>query len=119
MPRFRFSIRWMMVVVAIVAIMIHLEAMRRRANHFHERSNWHYLLAIRPSFCSYLSKDLPPRIPPKSFDESMMKMREISMIYQTEKFQSHTRWHLILAKKYERAASYPWLSAEPEPPEPK
>jgi hypothetical protein len=29
------------------------------------------------------------------------------------------RWHEVLAKKYERAARYPWLPVEPDPPEPR
>jgi hypothetical protein len=28
------------------------------------------------------------------------------------------RWHAALAAKYLRAARYPWLSVEPDPPEP-
>jgi hypothetical protein len=28
------------------------------------------------------------------------------------------RWHLLMAKKYQRAARYPWLPVAPDPPEP-
>jgi hypothetical protein len=28
------------------------------------------------------------------------------------------QWHLSMARKYERAAGYPWLPAAPDPPEP-
>jgi hypothetical protein len=34
------------------------------------------------------------------------------------RFHARITWHEVMNAKYERAARYPWLPVEPDPPEP-
>jgi hypothetical protein len=92
----------MMVVVAVVPLLLGVVAILRRRTHFQRLADYHadaarqlrssHGSAIRPSG-AYVHI---PLTPPSLAD-----------------------YHEDLAGKYQRAAGYPWLPVEPDPPEPK
>jgi hypothetical protein len=81
--------RWM-IVVAVVGIAL---GMIER----HERFRW---IAVRHR--GNVPKNLPG-IKPVGMEDKVWRLFE---------------WHESMARKYERAARYPWLPVEPDPPEP-
>ena len=113
LPRPRFTVRRLMIAIAIVAVFlgVWLWAERRRAR-FKALAHWHdmqvvyvvveYLLP--DGSCIFEVTSLPqkigdPHVPPRQ--------------------QRICTWNYQLAQKYRRAARYPWLPVEPDPPEPK
>jgi hypothetical protein len=89
MPRFRFTVRRMMVAVAIVGLAsgVLIERHRRfdRLAKEHINEYWKYVP----------EDELRPREPNPEAD-----------------------WHLIMYFNYDHAARYPWLPVAPDPPEP-
>ena len=86
MPRFRFTIRRMMVAVTVGAVLVAVPLVRHRR--FRSIALGHRLRAGREWVQS----------------GGMSKAREA--------------WYTGIIQKYERAARYPWLPVEPDPPEP-
>jgi hypothetical protein len=103
MPAVRFTIRRMMVAVAIVGVMLwttlwlgtRIRAYRWMAQ-YHAVHRWTVPMAG------------PPGTAPRGVDSR----GEVTSA-------DRNRWHAALEAKYLRAAQYPWLSIEPDPPEPK
>ncbi|MDB5352076.1 MAG: hypothetical protein JWN86_3323 [Planctomycetota bacterium] len=93
MPRFRFTVRRMMVVVAIVAACLGWIVER------HAR--------FRRLSASHMSQAIEASGPDDPFHIALK-------IPSPEE-----EWRIGLAAKYARAARYPWLPVEPDPPEPK
>jgi hypothetical protein len=90
LPRFR--LRALMVAVAIVAVLLGLWAgIERRRADFRRIARYH----------SY--RNLGLLVDSRSLTPLELRRDE---------------WHAALAKKYTRAARYPWLPVEPDPPEP-
>ena len=81
-PRFRFTIRWMMVAVAIVAVALGMKVLNDRASGYRSRASDHRLDLVEP-----------PNLPRVEF-------------------------HNRMSRTYARAARYPWLPVEPDPPGP-
>ncbi len=100
-PRVRFTVRRMMVAVAIVGLASGL--WRRRESFLEESRRYAVAATLHP--CS-----LPPE---EGTDEYRRWQEEEEMIRRRDD-------HLLrLAAKYERAARYPWLPVAPDPPEPR
>jgi len=95
MPRLRFTVRRMMIAVAIVAALLGWLG-ERRARFL--RLSAHYGRLAK----SYL--DLQPDPQPGEYPDAT-GWRQII-------------WSWGLRSKYERAARYPWLPIAPDPPEP-
>jgi hypothetical protein len=101
-PRVRFTIARTMVVVAVIAVLLGAVAMLRRRAYLRKLADYHAEAArhirfdhgsiIRPDGAYVHIAVAPPRL---------------------------ADYHEDLAGKYERAARYPWLPVEPDPPEPK
>lgn len=101
LPHVRYTVRRMMVVVLIVAIMLatHVTLQRRRVRF--ERLSHYHIQSIRiESFCS-----CAPSEPEESDVLSDKALRQ-------------ALWHLKLSRKYGEAARRPWLPVSPDPPEP-
>jgi hypothetical protein len=92
-PRVRFTVRQMMIAVAVVAGLASVEAMRRRSSDLQEHAESHKVeacgiaLGIRPD--------------------------------PEHRWEAWIAYHMMLSRKYERAAAHPWLPIAPDPPEPK
>jgi hypothetical protein len=110
MPRVRFTVRRMMILVAVVALPLALAHwMQRRAAAFNARRNFHgprWTLTV---------------VQPRGEDG-----RANGPLYMSENGSTPVgglrgRWELWnyqMYLKYERAARSPWLPVEPDPPEP-
>jgi hypothetical protein len=104
MPRFRFTIRRIMIVVVIAAVVSSVGIMRSRRIRYLERAAEYAQLeqvarAYDPDFSRATKMDRTGKVlidvVPKNVDR-----------------------YAQLRAKYERAARYPWLSVAPDPPEP-
>ena len=94
MPRPRFTLRWMMVAVAVSALMLGCWAVIvRRRDRFESLASFH-----RGMTGPMTIRTFAPEAP----------------IFET----ATGRWHYELARKYDNAARYPWLPVSPDPPEP-
>ncbi len=82
--------RWMVAVVVVGGALGMFER--------HERFRW---IAVRHR--AEVPKHLP-RIKPVGMEDKVWRLLE---------------WHESMARRYERAARYPWLPVEPEPPDPR
>ena len=103
MPRFRFTIRRIMVAVAIVGVIVGLW---QRSAEFHRK-------AVALAFSSWPQRLVPDRLPfiviPEMYRARDEKRRRL------ERWES---WRIAMSAKYERASHYPWFPVAPDPPEP-
>lgn len=109
LPRFRFTLRWLMVAVAIAAVAFGIDRYVERAIEL----GWEYQ-AIADSHVR---------------DEKMFKYQAINSRlsiahdvkpeYPPEYYDRKAKHYTDLRAKYARAARYPWLPVAPDPPEPK
>lgn len=103
-PR-RVTVRGLMVLVAVVAVAVWGGMMMRRSGNFLRRADNHRFLAA-------IFQGRVEDSPATAADTSRViekRGRELRSL-------NH---HSELARKYERAARYPWLPVAPDPPEPK
>lgn len=117
LPRPRFTVRRLMVVVAIVAMIlgVWLWAERRRAR-FSALESWHdrqvlwdvCIIAGHPGPDGEYVWEAEPRPRPLKPGTPRASPHQLRI----------STWHYRLASKYRRAARYPWLPVEPDPPEP-
>ena len=105
MKRPRLSLRLAMLLVAVVALTLGIgtECMRRRSR-FLTLASFHAAEAC------------DGRIVPLAIRATMS---ETELTACDERRLAWEEYHAGLAAKYERAARYPWLPVEPDPPEPK
>lgn len=113
MPRPRFTVRWIMVALAIVGSVFVLEVMRRRHERFGLLSSDYSALERRHA----LTAELAERI---AADQNTGD-RLMSRYWVTNAARNRTwaDYYGRLADLYEQAASYPWLPVPPEPPVPR
>lgn len=113
MPRFRFQIRVLMAVVALVAVGVGAGVLhRRRTEAFRERAYYHNAVShqlemeARFSFCLFAI--------PRERREQLERERTPKRELQT----AAARYHHLLSLKYQAAAAHPWypVSADPPPP---
>ena len=99
MPRVRFTVRRLMIAVAIVALLGYgARTLKDRRARFEARATEEYWLFIDASAYNGSWPTGTPWPPPQS--------------------NSKSRHHEKLAAKYRHATRYPWLPVEPDPPEP-
>jgi hypothetical protein len=105
MPRFRFTIRRMMVAVAIVGALFGVLGLWQRSAAYAAIAERHAdeELAIVALALDALTARDGPRLP------TGLTLRML---------MSRAVLHHKLARKYRRAARYPWLPVAPDPPEP-
>ena len=95
MNRPRLTIRRLMYTVAALGVVMGLDGMRRRREEYSARVAYHareYRERLRPP----AGAGMPPA--------------PIVM--------ASARYHFKLAEKYGQAARYPWITVDPDPPEP-
>jgi hypothetical protein len=103
LPRLRFTVRRMMVAVAVVAFLFGAEATRRR---------WESLASTyRTKAVSFEHRALVSR---HSRDHEAVLENDPEQ-RKLKRIEDH---YVALARKYQYAAHYPWLAVEPDPPEP-
>ncbi len=133
LPRPRFTVRRMMIAVAVVALLVGSEMTRRR---------WAYFRAIAHSYAGAEEFDrfllgggtaivrmedgqVSEIHGPLSFRSgaegggSIEVTGDPSPGYDAESLRRRADYHAQLRRKYERAARYPWLAVVPDPPKPR
>jgi hypothetical protein len=110
--RFRWRIRTLMVLVAVVAGATAFCEMRRRERAYRDRA-WYHLAAshqlARDSRWHLCTFGLPER------QAEAIRSRESA---ERTALSTAAEYHRRLRAKYERAAQRPWLPVEPDPPPP-
>jgi hypothetical protein len=123
LPRPRFTVRRLMLAVAIVALLAGAERLWRRSRAFSYLADEH---GLRYDYWREEGLD---------HATGAAKHRDLAIIGDEESRQQHRRlavqegeiaadlaktaaYHERLWRKYEHAARYPWLPVEPDPPEP-
>jgi len=133
MPRFRITIRQMMVVVVVAAVIIAPVAMRRRTTAFMAIAEAHKgeIFGIEEEspygdeWEKFWFSDKPidpPRhqfIPPgPPSDPPGPEEKDPKVAAWRNSQRRRIAHHEKMIDKYERAARYPWLFVEPDPPAP-
>ncbi len=112
MPRPRFTIRWMMVLVAVAALALSVAATRRRMANlslaYLDRAREYAIKAELASLNAVESEYYAQhgRTPDPKYARSCISYRRLSEFHHTMK------------RKYQRAASRPWLPIAPDPAPP-
>jgi hypothetical protein len=98
LPKPRFTLRRLMLAVVIAAVVLAAGAWGLKSVAYQRRAAYHRAqLRIWPEL---------PYINAQQYSEAF------------EALLRQRGWHEAMADKYERAARYPWLCVEPDPPEP-
>jgi hypothetical protein len=140
LPRLQFTVRRMMIVVAIAAVALGANDLRRRKVRYDALRSTHEwrgrssmsLAELHASTVADNEREVERlRAAVRSRHEA--PLREAELVAQIisniggaaaieraaeRQCRSRARFHELLRKKYERAARYPWLIVEPDPPEP-
>ncbi len=140
LPRIRFTVRRIMIVVAIAALALAANDLRLRWDRFralrssHE-AKWRGCLILADLHAATAAQDegeakrlraaiLSGQYPVQSAAELVAHIAlnteaaAASERLAEEKLRTYARFHDALRLKYERAARYPWLSVKPDPPAP-
>jgi hypothetical protein len=125
LPRPKLTIRVMMVLVAIVAVALSGEMMRRRratwlshAKHhgfLEDVSGWNLALARK------YTDQHSAKHPGEKGTDGYIKNPEIRALISPNNLERQRRtlqFHKLMRIKYEHAARYPWLIVEPDPRKP-
>jgi hypothetical protein len=126
LPRLRFTVRRLMIAVAIVAVLIvaglHVETAirfsRRASIHaggevfWREQEQWHREMA-KKLLTSH------ERLKLLRVDDTWNIEHAESFNLEADKIKSWADFHASMKAKYRAAARRPWLPVEPDPPSPK
>ena len=112
-PRVRFTGRGLMVAVAVVGLAAGAEVMRRRGADFRRRASSYSELAadLHEVAASEAQSALSGVYVSRTADGAIIPATR-------DLLTGRAGHYAALARKYERAARYPWLHVEPDPPEP-
>jgi hypothetical protein len=140
LPRVRFSVRMMMIAVAIAALTLGANDVRlRRERYLALRSNHDWSargrLRLAESHASVAAQNEREAARMLAAISSIRDPTRVHLEYNVriasnieaaaateraaeQKCRTQARYHDALRIKYERAARYPWILVEPDPPEP-
>ena len=124
LPRVQFTMRRMMIAVAILGIVMGAEVMRRRSKSFRQRTGFHVAkeISARRGLDSLEYEDSSSRDRLASMvkyrDETTLPMdlhKRIKQIARDkEEVRTWAEWHDQMVSKYTYAASHPWLMVKPD-----
>ena len=113
LPRPRFTVRWMMVAVAVVGCGLGLGKLWHRHNRFQQVADD---FAQRENWVAGQLAVLPESFPENmSFAKRKKDERGVKFVWADSR---RIDYYCHMRMKYERAARYPWLYVETDPPEP-
>jgi hypothetical protein len=101
LPRVRFTVRRLMIAVAVLALLLGATAIRQRRAHFQSLADYHAVQARHI----------------QSSHGSMIRPGG-TLVHVPLGSPSRAAYHKDMAIKYEHAASRPWMTVEPDPPLP-
>jgi len=111
-PRFRFSVRRLMIAVAIVGAVLGADRITstRRAEYAKQAEEYERLLGVLSFVREY------------GFLSCYYGLEKFPRMYNARTAPRHAAWVAYYEgqhRKYERAARYPWWPVAPDPPEPR
>jgi hypothetical protein len=115
-PRFRFTIRRMMIVVAIVAVLVTAERLRRIRSYRLQKAEDYS--AAEQAYLADVRKFDAQFTTPRAINEAFSSRRIMSLMRSQGRIRKLGEHSGKLKRTYEKAARYPWLPVEPDPPEP-
>jgi hypothetical protein len=140
LPRFQFTVRRIMIVVAIAAVALGANDLRRRNNRYDALRSTHEwggrssisLAELHASTAAANEREVERLRATDRSGHDGQRLEAEAAIQITSNIEAaagieraaerqcraRARFHELLRKKYERAARYPWLTVEPDPPEP-
>jgi CO/xanthine dehydrogenase FAD-binding subunit len=110
----RFTVRRLMVVVAVVAVIVGVERLYERRIAFLLLASEHARLEDRAQKLSGSMSDTATLNEAKGNDDAAEGWRRRASFQDVEAISRG-----LMRRKYERAARNPWLPLEPDPPKPK
>jgi hypothetical protein len=136
LPRFRFTLRRLMVAVAIAGFAFAAGLMWQRSAYYRSRAEYH---ASKLSLRETVVRNWQPMLENESLilvklhnthtDLAVGMDRAVEIRRYERLATKHrgyvaistvlARYHSEMTRKYRRLAVYPWLPVEPDPPEPK
>jgi hypothetical protein len=108
-PRLRFTVRRLMLAVAVVAALLGCADLWRRREHYRRLAETHALSEMVLRVDSVMARGDPTGGP---------GVRLLDLSDSLEEAAKWADYHAGLRRKYERAARYPWLPVAPDPPPP-
>jgi hypothetical protein len=104
-PRVRFTVRWMMVAVAVLAVLF---SVAERHFRFQRLGDYHFRKQFVDVGCfgMMVTRDGEKTVWVEASTATPITLAE-------------ARWHGALHEKYQKAARYPWVSVEPDSPKPR
>src|ERR1700722_2697930 len=113
LPRFRFTVRRLMVAMAVLGLLFGAEVTRRRWKHNLLMSNYHANEERRMRLLrigGWITET----------DEAGKRQKlRIGRNIESEPVQRRLMYHVVMGDRYQRAARRPWLAIAPDSPEPK
>lgn len=117
-PRFRLTLRWMMLAVAIIGVAIRVFGPTIVARYQHA--------VLYARIHTHLQREMIKAA--ASYDAETLELKTMGLTRSTDSemiansaFARAVRlanYHAALKRKHMRSARYPWLSVEPDPPRP-
>jgi hypothetical protein len=129
-PRPRFTVRQLMIAVAVVAVAFGYQNAVRRRDTFEFMALFHrqemeacrdYLAGATVQSTGGDGRTTYRRMVPTGPDPGIADARSRGWgveLFERASLKRLEAYHAEMKQKYERAARYPWLPVEPEPPEP-
>jgi membrane protein required for beta-lactamase induction len=116
----RVTVRWLMVIVAVVALALGAGQMTRRSRDYRDRAEYH-----RRREAEHAREARLATIRPGKTIENYLEARggrDFSGRIRSERSASHlialSEYHGKMKSKYSIAALFPWLPVEPDTPPP-
>jgi hypothetical protein len=112
LPHVRFTVRRMMIAVALLALFLGGWVwMERRSARFSDLANWHH----RQITCVFFGSPGPDGKFIYEASDSPQRDGDPPVSLRQQRIDT---WRRQIAVKYWDAARHPWLPVEPDPPEP-
>jgi hypothetical protein len=134
LPRLRFTVRQLMLAVAVAALLTGGIVLARRSAHYRREAEFHSRAAARlraeqrskastaragreqAEMWTRRARDAGSKTAAQAVEDTAPGIAPYEAAARAAGATADN--HDLLARKYERAARYPWLPVEPDPPQP-
>jgi hypothetical protein len=131
LARFRFSLRRLLIAVAVVALPLCVAARtdwlfyggpaaafrQKAAEHDRQERSWRGMARTSERWAQEASERL--RHPHDEWDAALARKRLTEYRQMAQRESARADYHARVRQKYEHAASWPWWPVEPDPPQPR
>jgi hypothetical protein len=115
-------LRSLLIGVAAIALMLGGWRMAKLASHYREEAKYHGFAESLARYTAQLARDYPDENARRA---AISRMGRVSLPVDshvarrtTQEWERLAAYNGAMKRKYERASSHPWLTIEPDPPEP-